>query len=109
MTAEEYWHGDADLTKFYRKANKLKIERKNKELWLQGLYIYDAICAVSPVLRAFSKAKKPSPYPSEPYDLWKEKEPEKAQSKETDPAKAYIEAWAARVNASFDRKKRGGK
>lgn len=43
MTYEEFWHGDVNLVKAYRKAHQLKNEQKNQELWLQGLYIYNAI------------------------------------------------------------------
>ena len=37
--------------------------------WEQGLYIYEALCDVSPILRAFSKATKPLQYPQQPYGL----------------------------------------
>ena len=55
MTAEQYWDQDCNLTKYYRKAFEMKQDRKNEELWLQGFYIYDALCAVSPLLHAFAK------------------------------------------------------
>ena len=43
MTPEQYWDGDPTLTKYYRKADEIKKERLNEELWLQGMYIYEAL------------------------------------------------------------------
>lgn len=55
MTVDEYWNQDCMLTKYYRKAFEMKQDRKNEELWLQGFYIYNALCDVSPLLHAFAK------------------------------------------------------
>lgn len=63
MTTDEYWNQDCYLTQYYRKAFEMKQNRKNEELWLQGLYIYHALCDVSPVLHAFAKdGATPLPY-----------------------------------------------
>lgn len=71
MSPSEYWDGEADLVKWYREAYKLSMRQKNQELWLQGRYIYDAICAVSPILHAFAKkGTRPSPYHDEPYNIF---------------------------------------
>lgn len=68
MTYEQYWEGEADLPIFYRKAEKLRLKRKNEEAWLNGRYVYDALCAVSPLLHAFAKSgTQASPYLVEPY------------------------------------------
>ena len=69
MTYEEYWDGEVKAHKAYREAYRYRMKQKNLEAWLQGRYFYDALCAVSPILRAFSKARKPADYPKEPYDL----------------------------------------
>ncbi|MDY3779311.1 MAG: hypothetical protein SOZ77_03990 [Candidatus Limousia pullorum] len=70
MTEEQYWDRDSTLVVAYRKAEELRISRKNNEMWLQGAYIYDALCRVSPVLNAFAKkGTKPVPYLSEAYAL----------------------------------------
>ena len=55
MTPEQYWESDCTLTKYYRKAEELRNEKRNQELWLQGMYVYEAIADVSPVLHAFAK------------------------------------------------------
>lgn len=70
MTAEQYWDGDASLTRAYREAEALRAERRNQELWLQGMYIYEAVLDASPILRSFAPAgTRPEPYPSEPYAI----------------------------------------
>ncbi len=64
----EYWHGDYTQLEHYRKAFELRRERANYDAWLQGAYMYDALCMVSPVMNAFAKrGTKPTPYHKEPY------------------------------------------
>lgn len=68
MSADEYWNQDCCLTQYYRSAHEIRQTRKNEELWLQGLYIYEALCDASPLLHAFAKrGTRPAPYPTEPY------------------------------------------
>lgn len=43
MSYDEYWRGLPRLAEDYYKAHLLKIEERNQELWLQGLYFYEAI------------------------------------------------------------------
>ena len=71
MTPEQFWDGDCELVKFYRQAHELKKEQINQELWMQGLYIYEAIANLSPMLKPFVKNPKPRPYPEKPYPLTK--------------------------------------
>lgn len=89
------------LVKAYRKAYDLKRQEQNQMLWLQGLYIYEAIANLSPLLRAFTKNPKPIPYPSEPYPLDK-KDIEDKKEKEHEQAKTMqkdkLLAWAKAVN-----------
>ncbi len=81
MTYEQFWYGDPTMTKDYAEAYRLKEKREAEKMrwitWEQGLYVYEAICAVSPVLRAFSKATKPLPYPERPHGLTKNEEEDK--------------------------------
>jgi hypothetical protein len=73
MTYEQFWYGDPTIADAYLEAFKLKEQREAEKIkwttWEQGLYVYEAICDVAPVLRAFSKATKPLPYPEEPHGL----------------------------------------
>lgn len=101
MTAEQYWDDDCTLVKHYRKAYELQNRRKNQELWLQGMYIYEALCNASPLLNPFSKEKKPLPYPDRPYPLTKEdaiKEEKERKAIKMRQMKAQFEAWAANLD-----------
>ena len=107
MTPEQYWDGDPMLTKYYRQAEEIRQMRKNQELWLQGMYIYEALCDVSPILHAFAeKGTKPSPYPDQPYSLTtKEIEEEKKlrEKRDREKARRYMEAKMAKLNRYYRR------
>lgn len=65
---DEYWHGNYAMLAFRHKAFEMERERTKYDAWIQGAYVYDALCMVSPVLRAFAKpGTKPTPYHKEPY------------------------------------------
>lgn len=66
MTYEQFWEDDVELTRYYRQAEEIRLDKINQELWLQGAYVYSAIGSMTPILRAFSKATKPEPYLEEP-------------------------------------------
>jgi hypothetical protein len=96
----EYWHGDYTQLAHYRKAYELSRDRANHDAWLQGGYIYDALCAVSPMLHAFAKrGTKPAPYHKEPYGM----KPSESETSEK-PAKTekeIQEAQATNASARF--------
>ena len=70
MTYDQYWNGDPMLTKYYRQADEMRNERKNQELWLQGMYIYEALCDVAPIMTAMpKKGAKPHRYSEKPYSI----------------------------------------
>lgn len=70
MTYEQFWDQDVALVRAFRKAQELRDRRKNQELWLQGMYIYDALCDAAPIFHAFAKkGTKPIPYVKEPYPI----------------------------------------
>lgn len=82
MTYDQFWHGDPALARYYRKAEEIKETKANQELWLQGLYIYHALCDVSPILHAFAKAgTKPLPYLDEPVPLTQAQREQQKQRK----------------------------
>lgn len=107
MTEEQYWDKDCSLVIYYRKADEMKQERHNQELWLQGRYIYDALCLVSPILHAFAKkGTKPKPYLSEPYSFAKaqtETQEESKAKKVYDKGKRFMEKFLADTNKKFDK------
>ena len=74
MTYDEFWNQDVSLVEVYRKAAELRDKRRNQEMWLQGMYIYEALCDASPLFRTSFKrgAIKPEPYAKEPYPITEE-------------------------------------
>ena len=106
MTPEQYWDGDASLTRHYRKADELRQKRKNEELWLQGMYIYEALCDVAPVFHAFAKrGTKPNPYSDHPYSITskdREIEKERKAKREREKAKQYMLGKMAKINKRFN-------
>ena len=108
MTEEQYWDRDCLLVKAFRKAEELKTDRKNQEMWLQGAYIYEALCRVSPILHAFAKkGTKPVPYLTEPFAI-NEKQAEHTEEenakKTFDKGKTLMEGFMAQHNKKFERK-----
>ena len=108
MTSEQYWDGDCALVKYYRKADELRNEKRNQELWLQGMYIYEAICDVSPILHAFAKkGAKPHPYPSKPYAISEKQikqEREEKERKIAEKGKRFMAALMQSNNKRFEEK-----
>lgn len=105
MTAEQYWEGDSTLVKYYRKAEELRNEKRNQELWLQGMYFYEAICDVAPILQAFAKkGTKPTPYSSKPYplsDKQMKRDEEEKQRALSEKGKKFMEAFMKANNSKF--------
>ena len=83
MTYEQFWDDDPYLAKYYRQADELRIERKNQELWLQGLYVYEAMCDVAPIMHAMAKkGTKARPYPEQPYAITEKQRRREIEEKE---------------------------
>ena len=62
MTWFEFWYGSLDRLHDYWQANQYSIERRNQELWLQGIYIHAAIASC---MDSKGRAK----YPDKPYRI----------------------------------------
>ena len=105
MSPEQYWDGDPMLAKYYRKADEIKTERINQEKWLQGMYIYEAICDASPILHAFAKkGAKPHPYSDKPYPLTSKQREQNLEAKEkavSDKGKRIMEAFMKAHNSKY--------
>lgn len=108
MTEEQYWDRDSTLVVAYRKAEELKTNRKNQEMWLQGAYVYEALCRVSPLLHAFAKkGTKPVPYIVEPFAITEkqaEYRQEEKEKKNFDKGKTMMEGFMIRHNKKFEGK-----
>ena len=111
MTYDEFWNQDVRLVEVYRKAAELRDKRRNQELWLQGMYFYEALCDASPLFR-FSMKKgtvKPEPYAKEPYPITeaevKAREAREARLKE-ERLKAEFALFAEQLRKQMPREAR---
>ena len=110
MSFNEYWYEDAYLTSFYRESYKLKMKHDDVFMWKQGMYIYEALCDVSPILHAFSKkGTKPLQYRSKPMSeedktLQTEEEKETEKKNEQLKARVFFENWARATQKHFNNK-----
>lgn len=109
MTEEQYWDKDCELVKYYREAEAMRREKFNQEAWLQGMYIYDAIMRLSPILHAFAKkGTKPQPYVDVPYPISQQgMEDAKARKEKAvaEKGKRFMEAFMAKNNQKFEERK----
>lgn len=74
MTWDQYWYGDAWLAKAFAEADRLRRERKNEDLWLQGMYVFHAM---SSALQNSHRTKASDPiakYSEKPYDIFPKRE-----------------------------------
>lgn len=105
MTADEYWNQDCTLVKYYRKAHEYRQKRENERLYLQGLYFYEALIDVAPVLHAFAKpGTQPQPYLDSPFPLSIKEKNEREEARQ----KAQYEKIKAKVTAMVGKKSKGG-
>lgn len=97
MPYDLFWHGDVFAVRDYAKADEIKKNRKNQELYLQGYYIYEALVRVAPALHAFSKKPEPMPYLDNVIPLSKKEQEEQVAAKEKEryeKLKQVMEQWA---------------
>lgn len=100
MTYEQYWESDPMLAKYFRQADELRNERKNQELWLQGLYVYNALTAIMPVKKGTEQPK----YPDKPFTISeKQRKREKLEEEKAifDKGKLVMERFMSRTNKQF--------
>lgn len=65
MSEAQFWDMNPRKLKPYIEADRMRLENRNFELWLQGAYFYDALAAVA--ANALStKRRKVAEYPKEP-------------------------------------------
>jgi hypothetical protein len=91
MSYNEFWFDEPEIAKAYRRADEVRKKRINEELWLNGIYMAEALA--STVGNMFSKSKHE--YPSEPKPITRA-EVEERQERE---AKLRMERIKARFTA----------
>lgn len=102
MSYEEFWYKDVRLVEYYRKAQELRMRRENEAHWLQGLYIYEALCDASPLFRTSFKKEvvKPVPYAKEPYPITEQEIKERKEREEAlkqERMKAAFACFATKI------------
>ena len=99
MTYDEFWNQDVAMVGAFRKAYELKRRQQNEMLWMQGLYVRDAL--LSTVGNMFAgKSSSHIEYPAEPYPVTTEQVEEKKaleHKKMEERMKADFMAMAARM------------
>ena len=98
MTYDQYWRDDVTMPIMFKKAYKIKQEEIKWQIWEEGVYTYEALCKVSPVLHAFAKnGTKPLPFSSEPYGIKKIREEREEKEKIKEDKKIENERMRAQV------------
>lgn len=104
MTWQEYWYASPRLVVYYREAHKLRIEQRNQELWLQGLYNFNAFGTV--LANAFAKrGAQRHKYLERPIELFGKSEAEIEQERMKE--KNRVVNTLNRIAARFAAKKAG--
>ena len=116
MTPEQYWDGESSLKVAYRKAYRQR--RRNEDIiadrnaWLQGVYVRDAIDSLYIMVAGFTpKGTRAKPYPSLPRMEKEEQEKRarterKAQENQTMLAMAMMQQAFANFNKGFERRRK---
>lgn len=103
MSYEQFWYDEPRLVVAYIKAHKYHIQQKNEELWLQGLYVYNAFGTV--MANAFKdKGKTPAKYLEKPIDIFPKQAEEVTETEKKEQRDKVVEALT-RWKKSWDRAK----
>lgn len=101
MSYDQFWNGDPEIAKVYRKADAIRQRRMNQELWLEGIYMVNALSAT--VGNMFTKGQK-NQYPAEPLPITLEEQQERKEREQKarmERIKAAVTAKALLVNAKI--------
>lgn len=81
MTYDEYWNGPNDAPLQYKKAWDLKQKNENRNMWIQGMYIYTCLNDLFPLFNPMvKKGTKPKEYIDSPLPM-NEKEVEEYEER----------------------------
>ena len=93
MTWTQFWIDEPELTVAYRKSEMIKRRRKNEELWLEGIYVAEALSAT--VGNMFTKGQKHQ-YPAEPFPITADEQQERREREERNRMERMKAAFIAR-------------
>ena len=95
MSYDEFWHCNTKVHRAYRLAWKQKKAYRNWEMWWQGVYIYEALLKVAPVMRAaFGKGKvEAGKYSEEPYPMSRKEAEEREERRRQEALKRMLEVF----------------
>ena len=96
MSYEQFWYGEPSMVIAYRKAHELRRKQENTWLWLQGMYVAEALSAT--VGNMFSKGNKHQ-YPAEPYPISLVEQEERREREERMKMERIKAAFTARALA----------
>lgn len=107
MTYDEFWYGEPERVVAYRKADEIRRKKLNEQLWLQGMYFYEALCDVAPILVSMPKKDaKIQKYSIEPYALTvkeQKKQSEKEAERKQREMMNRFTAMSAKINHKFNK------
>ena len=103
MSYDEFFRKDHTLVVAYREAEKIKVRKQNNDMWLQGLYVYEAVARLTPLMNAFASNPKAEPYLKKPFPLYgdSEEDIDEEQKAVADKGLAYMQAQMMKVNKKF--------
>ena len=91
MSYDEFWHGEAELARYYREAHDIKLEEQNLVAYMQGAYVKSAISDFVEFFGMGAKHPKVGKnYPKEPIPITRNAKREAELKKENDGANYYI-------------------
>ena len=101
MSYDDFYNRDHELVIAYREAEKMKREKENADMWLQGLYVYQAVTRVAPLLAPFAKHPKADPYLDKPIPLTEEEAERESKQAVENKGIAYMKAKMIEINKKF--------
>ena len=101
MSYNEFYREDHELVIAYRKAYEKKRRQDNEDMWRQGLYVYQAIARVAPLLIPFNKKPKAEPYLDKPIPMFEKDMENEKNSAVANKGMAYMQAMMISINKKF--------
>ena len=101
MSYNEFYPEDHELVIAYRKAYEKKRRQDNEDMWRQGLYVYQAIARVAPLLIPFNKNPKAEPYLDKPIPMFEKDARQQEKTAAENKGIAYMKAKMLEINKKF--------